>query len=211
MVMVQGFGTGPRAMRPVARFLSRRGLACAVAPLGGMLGYLQTRRVTTAARRLNRYLGSLDSRRSPWIIGHSIGGIVARYAIQQLDAGDRVAGVITLGTPHQGSPAAVLGLAVGLGVISTSLMQIVPGAPIIRRLNREPWPSKLPLYSIVSTGDLLCRPRSGQLPFADGQLVRNLEVSKLGHTEMMRTTSVLETVNSLITNHSHSSGGRQQG
>lgn len=39
-----------------------------------------------------------------YIIGHSMGGLDARYAIGRL--GDRVAGLATIGTPHLGSPVA---------------------------------------------------------------------------------------------------------
>ncbi len=40
------------------------------------------------------------------IIGHSKGGIEARYMISNLDMGDKVASLTTLGTPHYGTPIA---------------------------------------------------------------------------------------------------------
>ena len=82
VVMLQGFGTGPRCMRPVADHLRRYGHRCSVAPIGGLLGHLQTRSVSRAAKRLERYLASLPPGARPWIVGHSIGGIIARVAIQ---------------------------------------------------------------------------------------------------------------------------------
>lgn len=45
------------------------------------------------------------------IIAHSMGGIDARYAIRELHLGDRVASLVTIGTPHFGTPIAGLAAA----------------------------------------------------------------------------------------------------
>src|SRR4051812_31601664 len=37
------------------------------------------------------------------IVAHGVGGLDARYAISKLDLHDRVAGLVTVGTPHRGS------------------------------------------------------------------------------------------------------------
>lgn len=46
------------------------------------------------------------------IIAHSMGGLDARHVISVLGYGDRVASLITLGTPHRGTPVADLGYSV---------------------------------------------------------------------------------------------------
>jgi triacylglycerol lipase len=43
------------------------------------------------------------------VIAHSMGGIDARYAIAKLGAGARIASLVTIGTPHRGTPLADLG------------------------------------------------------------------------------------------------------
>ncbi|GAC1608320.1 MAG: hypothetical protein NVS4B10_23590 [Myxococcales bacterium] len=43
------------------------------------------------------------------IVAHSMGGLDARHAIAQLGLGDRVASLVTIGTPHRGTPLADLG------------------------------------------------------------------------------------------------------
>ncbi|HEX8952577.1 MAG TPA: alpha/beta fold hydrolase [Polyangia bacterium] len=43
------------------------------------------------------------------IIAHSMGGLDVRYAIARLGLGDRVASLVTIGTPHLGTPVADLG------------------------------------------------------------------------------------------------------
>ena len=47
------------------------------------------------------------------LIAHSMGGLDARYAIAHLGLSDRVASLVTLGTPHGGTPLADLGNALG--------------------------------------------------------------------------------------------------
>lgn len=44
------------------------------------------------------------------LIGHSQGGMDARYLISSLGLGDRVASLTTIGTPHRGSPVADMAL-----------------------------------------------------------------------------------------------------
>jgi pimeloyl-ACP methyl ester carboxylesterase len=42
------------------------------------------------------------------VIGHSLGGLIARYYVQRLGGDERVHTCVTLGTPHQGTAAAKL-------------------------------------------------------------------------------------------------------
>src|SRR5439155_8289540 len=43
------------------------------------------------------------------VIAHSMGGLDGRYAIAKLGAGDKIASLVTIGTPHHGTPLADLG------------------------------------------------------------------------------------------------------
>src|SRR5262245_34106631 len=42
------------------------------------------------------------------VIGHSMGGLVAAHLLKRLDRGQHLRSVITLGSPHRGSPAALV-------------------------------------------------------------------------------------------------------
>jgi triacylglycerol lipase len=42
------------------------------------------------------------------VVGHSLGGLIARYYVQRLGGHERVHTCVTLGTPHQGTVAARL-------------------------------------------------------------------------------------------------------
>src|SRR4051812_21326872 len=70
-----------------------------------------TAAIATRARQLKRtileQLRALDRRDEKIIIfAHSMGGLDARYMISKLGMEDRVAALITITTPHRGSPYA---------------------------------------------------------------------------------------------------------
>jgi pimeloyl-ACP methyl ester carboxylesterase len=85
----------------LGRTLARRGLG----PLYG-LSYLSTAGSERAARRLARFIEQVCTREgadSVDIVAHSMGGLVARRYIEQMDGGLRVRRLITIGTPHRGT------------------------------------------------------------------------------------------------------------
>ena len=66
------------------------------------------------------------------VVGHSLGGLIARYYVQRQGGDRRVESLVTLGTPHQGSLLA--------HVVPTPLVrQLRPGSPVLREL-AEPAP-----------------------------------------------------------------------
>jgi len=192
VVLVNGFFTSPRSLDTIVDYLEDRDLACAIPNLGSLGGSWQTGRVAHAGRLLADYLASLPAGARPWLVGHSIGGMIARYAVQLDRAGPRVKGVMTLGSPHRGTPVALVGVL--LGWLSRAPMDIIPLSKQVRRLNAARWPADVPLLSIVSTADLLCPVRFGhaELPGVEG--IRNIILEGLGHTEMMRTDYVLDAI-----------------
>jgi triacylglycerol lipase len=59
------------------------------------------------------------------VIAHSMGGLDARYAISQLGLSDRVASLVTIGTPHQGTPIANLGAGLVPAGVSRALARVL--------------------------------------------------------------------------------------
>jgi triacylglycerol lipase len=59
------------------------------------------------------------------VIAHSMGGLDARYAISRLGLSDRVASLVTIGTPHFGTPLANLGAGLVPGTVSRALSRVV--------------------------------------------------------------------------------------
>ncbi|HTM20837.1 MAG TPA: hypothetical protein VL172_10025 [Kofleriaceae bacterium] len=64
--------------------------------------------VPERAARLAEQVAALPDRRVV-LLAHSMGGLDARWAIARLGLADRVAALISIGTPHRGAPLAELG------------------------------------------------------------------------------------------------------
>ncbi|MGP3634066.1 esterase/lipase family protein [Streptomyces sp. 24-1644] len=65
--------------------------------------------VRTAAELLGRHVEEICVRtghREIDIVGHSLGGLIARYYVQRLGGDQRVRTLVTLGTPHSGTSVA---------------------------------------------------------------------------------------------------------
>ena len=65
----------------------------------------RTGNVVTRARRLASHLAALPHEKLI-LVGHSMGGLDARLVASRLDPERRIRKVVTIGTPHRGSPAA---------------------------------------------------------------------------------------------------------
>ncbi|MEU9063286.1 alpha/beta fold hydrolase [Streptomyces sp. NPDC048430] len=67
--------------------------------------------IRTAAELLDRHVEEICARTGHSeidIVGHSLGGLIARYYVQRLGGDRRVRTLVTLGTPHSGTAAAPL-------------------------------------------------------------------------------------------------------
>jgi triacylglycerol lipase len=111
------------------------------------------------------------------VVGHSMGGLVARYYVQRLGGDARVDTLATLGTPHAGTRAAHLfvGRAVG---------QLRPSSPVIAEL-AEPAPGcRTKFVSVWSDLDAMVVPKeSARLDHPDLD-VRNVFVRGVGHQSL---------------------------
>ena len=59
-------------------------------------------------RRRDRCACEVTGAQQVHVVGHSLGGLVARYHVQRLSGDARVHTLVALGTPHQGTMAAYL-------------------------------------------------------------------------------------------------------
>ena len=199
VVLIQGFFLGHRAMEWHSEHLQSLGLRTAIPRLGGLLGIFQTHRVELAAQALVTYLDSLPADCRPWLVGHSLGGVIARYAMQVLGASGRVRGLITLGTPHRGTPMAFAGLLTGPGLISLVPWQLRPASVLLRDLNAREW-VECPLIAVVSPADLICIAPRGEPPYLGHPHVEVRELSDHGHTDLLWTREAKDLVADVVLN-----------
>jgi triacylglycerol esterase/lipase EstA (alpha/beta hydrolase family) len=120
------------------------------------------------------------------IIGHSKGGIIARHYVQHHGGDARAKSLITLGSPHHGTPTAAVGIGLMLGgLISRSPLQMLPGSALVKRMKADTFPPGIPLTSIYSKHDLICPWWCSSLHPKPGESsMKNLSVRHVGHTAM---------------------------
>lgn len=90
------------------------------------------------------------------LVGHSLGGLVIRAACAHPELCGRVAGVVTLGTPHQGSALA------GLAAVGRLGRGLAPGGCVLDRLDALPV-AAVPALSLYTPTDGMVLPLSGSL------------------------------------------------
>jgi Palmitoyl protein thioesterase len=111
------------------------------------------------------------------VVGHSLGGLLARYHVQRQGGDRRVESLVTLGTPHQGSLWA--------RVLPTPLIrQLRPGSALFHEL-AEPAPGcRTRITAIYSTLDEMVVPTtSGRCDHPDLR-ARNVLVQGVGHMSL---------------------------
>jgi triacylglycerol lipase len=99
---IQLFGRRFRYFRGVAEAMAETGACVHIVTLPPLAS------VEDRARVLAEAVRALPAARVH-LVAHSMGGLDARYAIARLGLTDRVASLVTIGTPHRGTPLARLG------------------------------------------------------------------------------------------------------
>ncbi len=102
------------------------------------------------------------------LVGHSMGGLVATYLLKALDLGATVRRVVTLGTPHAGTPLASAG-AVLFGALSPALFQMEPCSELIEELALLPVPRSCELVSVAGGEDVVVPPPCTRVDDLRGQ------------------------------------------
>jgi pimeloyl-ACP methyl ester carboxylesterase len=129
-------------------------------------------RATQRARELMEHFGTDRIH----IVGHSLGGIVGRYAVQ-LGGLEGVDTCITVGSPHRGTPMARFGL-------GATARQLQPGSDVLRRLSASSRRLPTRFVAFYSNVDVLS---PGWCSRIDEPVLRatNVLVKDEGHLSMM--------------------------
>jgi triacylglycerol lipase len=116
------------------------------------------------------------------LVGHSMGGLVARACFQNVAGSRRIARLITLGAPHHGSGLAYWGL-------GRAAQQMRPGSSWLSALKREESdPSHVPIVSIFTLHDNFVAPQdSPVLAHAT-----NIPLTGIGHLSLLFSGAVAE-------------------
>lgn len=134
--------------------------------------------IRTAAELLARHIEEICERSGSLevdIVGHSLGGLIARYYVQRLGGDLRVRTLVTLGTPHSGTRVAPLANAHPI------VRQMRPGSGVLEELTRPAPGCRTHFVSFWSDLDHLMDPlETARIDHPD-LIAENVQVSGIGH------------------------------
>ena len=173
IILVHGYGMSRSCFQLLALRLSRVGLG----PMHGF-EYWTVDPIQETAARLAAYIEAVRAARGSDqvdLIGHSMGGLVSRYLVTCAGGAERVANLVTIGSPHSGTALARGG----------RVEQLSPRSPVLAEMTaaRGPWPTAM--TAIASRCDCIAPPeRAG---FEGAELV---VYDDLGHLGMLASRRV---------------------
>ncbi len=126
------------------------------------------------------------------VIGHSLGGLIARYYVTRLGGDARVHTLVTLGTPHEGTWAAY--------AVPTRLMrQMRPGSGLMRELARPVRSCRTRFVAYWSDSDVAVVPqRSAALRHPDLS-ARTVRLHGAGHLTLPMLGEVVHGITAALT------------
>jgi hypothetical protein len=152
VVLVHGFLASAGVFRPLRAHLEAAG-GVRVASFTHAPGV----GIARIARRLGKLIDDLPHASRITIVGHSLGGVVARYYVQELGGHERVSQTISLGSPFQGVD--VPRLLVGADIHERS--------ELLEGLRKGAAACGIPHTSVVGANDTLVGVESSMLGFGD--------------------------------------------
>ena len=127
VVLVHGYGHNRAALWPLSWWLERKGWTTFT------FSHQAVETIEVKARRLAgrvEVVRQLAGAQRVDIVAHSMGGIIARYFIEQLGGAASVGRLITLGTPHKGTGMAIFAR-------GEAASQLLPGSEVVTALARS--------------------------------------------------------------------------
>ena len=195
VLVLYGLFATPRVV-DVLTYRFRRGGYCAFSiDLGGLFGRFNSAPIEELAALLSNQVDRICRRHGLErldIVGHSEGGLIGRYYVQKLNGAKHVSGLVTLGTPHRGTPWAYLGRLVRQ--IVPSVPQMMPNSQLLRECTDGRFPGAVKMTSIFSRADLICPPSSCRLDSEAGPHLKNVEIPNGGHFDLLFRKDVFTVV-----------------
>jgi triacylglycerol lipase len=121
------------------------------------------------------------------LVGHSLGGLVARTYIQEYGGDKRVHTCITLGTPHSGTYAAWAGR-------GRAARQLRPSSELLRRLDTRAEESDVRFISYYSNLDPLVVPATSAKLTTPALHATNVLVKDHGHMSLLLSGELIRSV-----------------
>src|SRR5262245_29023801 len=172
IIVLHGYAMNRANFVPLAYRLGRAGLG----PIFGF-EYWTLGRVAAGARQLGWFVDEVRARTGAAdvdLVGHSMGGVVARYYVALAGGDPYVHRVVTLGSPHHGTDVSTIG-------IGHPTRELVLGSKLVTRLAAAPPPAHAKLTVIWSRSDALV-PGARQPPVPGAEVIL---LDDLGHVALL--------------------------
>lgn len=183
VLLIHGYLCNAGYWRSTVRYLRRQGLAnvhtLSLEPIWGDIDHYAVQ----VAERVEALCADYGVQQV-LLVGHSMGGLVARAYLRQYGDRRRLAGIITLGAPHHGSIHARF-----LLIKARNVQQLTPDNSWLARLNAGADQAvATPIVSLYSLHDDMVTPQDSAV--LDGPNVRNVAVVGVGHLAMAFDRSI---------------------
>ena len=121
------------------------------------------------------------------IVGHSLGGVVTRWYVQECDGDLRVNTAITLSSPHKGTLAAFF-------PPGRTARECRPGSWVMRRLNHRVRPTAVRWVAFYGDTDALIQPTHAGRIDVPALAARNVLIPGMGHIGILLSGDVVNQV-----------------
>ncbi|HVV36057.1 MAG TPA: alpha/beta fold hydrolase [Acidimicrobiales bacterium] len=121
------------------------------------------------------------------LVGHSLGGLVSRWYVQEMDGDLKVNTAITLASPHKGTIAAFV-------PPGRTARECRPNSWVIRRLNERALPTNVRWVAFYGDTDALIQPMHAGRIDAPALNARNVLVPAMGHMGMLLSAGVVDQI-----------------
>jgi triacylglycerol esterase/lipase EstA (alpha/beta hydrolase family) len=181
VAFVHGWGAAGAVFEPLRRHVEH---VLAVPTID--FTYRSTWSFAEVTERLARVLDRLgDGGAEIDLVGHSLGGLVARWYVQEMEGAPHVRRVVTLATPHAGTASARL----APGPLRSVLL---PNSAVVHRLAAgRDRASAIDHTALVAGADLMVTPPASAAALRDAQVIW---FDELGHNAMLFDRGVHEAV-----------------
>lgn len=177
IILLHGYAMNRANFLPLAYRLAR-------AELGPIFGfeYWTLGRVAAGARQLGWFVDEVREATGAAevdLVGHSMGGVVARYYVTLAGGDPYVKNLVTLGSPHAGTDVSKLG-------IGHPTRELLLGSKLVDRLRIAPQPRHTKVTLIWSRADALV-PGAWQTPQPGAEVIM---YDDLGHVALLGSRRV---------------------
>lgn len=188
VVLVHGFAHNRSAWGALNRELRRAGFTTVHA-----MNYNPLRqRVPELAARLADHVDrvrAVNGADRVHVVGHSLGGILLRWYVQELGGDETVGAAVTMATPHEGTVVGHAGSLIG-GAVD----DLRPGSTVMTRLRDGARPSAVRWTAFHSNIDWAVQPAHSAQLTAPALRATNVLVRDRGHISMLASASVARSV-----------------